>query len=448
MKKHLLALVLGLTMLLALLPAAGAEGLQDCHRVTLTKHDTTQANKSVIRLWTADTVLDSVDEELAAIAQDYVDEIAPTLEKATNKTSKNSRVDVEIRYSRTGLTWMSFLVQARVTYHRDLIRQEFTSRTYDMTTGELITLADVFDEDSQGWEVLEEAVLTQAAAYFPDEEADPVVLESLATQEALLETPFTFHGFSLVLHIPAKTLYPEHNTLMEITLMYPEVRPYMTNRAQAETDNLTYYKTCALTFDDGPSRTNTTLTVQSLMAAGVRATFFVIGNRIGEYDDLVQREHDEGHAIGSHNWTHGDVRKTSAANMRAMVAKCDSAMIAAIGIPTRYNRVPYGLYPQMIKAKTGWPLIQWSLDTYDWRGLSSKNVLSNVKKGISDGDIILCHDIKDNTPESARLIAEYLQEEGYMFLTIDELFAKDGVTLEPDTVYFHCADGDTSIKKN
>lgn len=444
MMKRLLTLLLAM---LLLMPTALAEGLQDCHRVTLTKHDTTQDNKSVVRLWTAKTALESVDEELAAITQAYVDEIAPTLEKATNKTSKNSRLDVEIRYSRTGLTWLSFLVQARVTYHRDLIRQEIESRTYDMTTGELITLADVFDEDSEGWALLADAVTTQAAAYFPDEEADEETLAALATREALMETPFTFHGLSLVLHIPADTLYPEHHSLMEITLMYPDIREHMTERAQEETDNLTYYKTCALTFDDGPSRTNTTLTVQSLMATGTRATFFVIGNRIKEYDDLVQREHDEGHAIGSHNWTHGDVRKTSASNMRAMVAKCDNALIAAIGIPTRFNRVPYGLYPQMIKAKTGWPLIQWSVDTYDWRGRSSKTVLNTVKKEISDGDIILCHDIKDNTPESARMIAEYLQEEGYMLLTIDELFAKDGVTLEPDTVYYRCVDGDTSIKK-
>ena len=101
----------------------------------------------------------------------------------------------------------------------------------------------------------------------------------------------------------------------------------------------------------------------------------------------------------------------------------------------------------MIKAKVGWPYIQWSLDTYDWRGRSTSTVLSSVKKQISDGDIILCHDIKDNTPESAKRICEYLQEEGYMLLTIDELFAKDGVVLQPDTVYYRCVDGDTSIKK-
>lgn len=444
--KRLIALMTVLTLALLPLTAATAETLQDCHRVTLTKKDTTQANKSVVRVWTADTVLDSVDEELAEISQAYVDAIAPTLEKAANKTSKNSRLDVEVRYSRTGLTWMSFLIQARSTYHRDLIGQEITSRTYDMTTGERVMLTDIFAEDSAGWDILEQAVREQAAYYFPEEEADAGILEGLCSRESLEQLDFTLHGLSLVLHIPAKTLYPEHNTLLEITLMYPDIREYMTERAQVETDNLTYYKTCALTFDDGPVRTNTTLVLNSLMTVGVRATFFCIGNRIESYKDLVQKEHDNGHAVATHNWTHSDVTKLSGSTLRAMVAKCDSALIDAIGIPPRYDRVPGGLYPAMIKAQVGWPLIQWSLDTYDWRGLSSATVLSTVKSQISDGDIILCHDIKDNTPTSAEKIANYLAEEGYILLTIDELFAKDGVTLEPDTVYYRCVDGDTSRK--
>ena len=103
--------------------------LQICHEVSVTRKDTTQKNKSVIRLWTLDTYDDKVDAELAALTQAYVDRLGPTLQKAANTTSKNSRLEVEVRYSRTGLTWMSFLVQARTTYHRELIGQEITSRT-------------------------------------------------------------------------------------------------------------------------------------------------------------------------------------------------------------------------------------------------------------------------------------------------------------------------------
>lgn len=445
MTKRLLAVLLCLMLMLP--AAASAETLQECHRVKVTRNDTKQKNQSVIRLWTLDTALDSVDAELAELTDEYVKRLAPELKKAGNATSKNSRLEVEVRYSRTGLTWMSFLVQARTTYHRELIGQEITSRTYDMITGERIMLTDIFPEDSEAWTLLRETVQETVKAYFPDEEPDQDRLEALAADEALREMDFTLHGMSLVLHIPASIVYPSHHSLIEIPLYYPQIRPLMTEKAQIETDNLTYYKTVALTFDDGPERTNTTKVLNTLLQTGARGTFFVVGNRVKSYADLVQREHDEGHAVASHNWSHGDVSKMSGSAIRGMKGKVDKALYPVIGITARYNRVPYGLYPDMIEAKAGWPLIQWSVDTYDWRGRSTNAIMQNVKRQFTDGDIVLMHDVKELTPETARVMIEWLKENGYILLTVDELFAKDGVTLEPNVVYFHCEDGVTTIKK-
>lgn len=421
--------------------------LQECHKVEATRADTTQKNKSVIRLWTLNTYDDTVDAELAAITGEYVDRLGPTLQAAANSTSKNSRLEVEVRYSRTGLTWMSFLVQARTTYHRKLIGQEITSRTYDMTTGERIYLTDIFEEDSEGWTILRDAVESKVREYFPDEEPDESALAALLTDEGLRELDFTLHGLSMVIHIPAGSLYADKNTLIEVPLYYPDIRTHMTMKANIETDNLTYYKTVALTFDDGPDRTNTTKTLNNLLETGARATFFVLGNRIKDNADLVQREHDEGNAVASHNYTHGDVSKMSGTSIRSQKTRFDAACYPVLGISARYARVPYGLCNDMIKAKAGMPLIQWSIDTYDWRGRSTATIMKNVKKQFTDGDIVLMHDIKDNTPQTAKTMIEWLKENGYMILTIDELFAKDGVTLQVDQVYYRCEDGVTTRKQ-
>ena len=451
--RRVICWILMLMMVLAMVPAAAEKiepgmPLQEYHKVSAVKKDTTQKNKSVIRRWTLDTYDDSVDAELDALMQEYVDRLGPTLQKAANTTSKNSRLEVEARYSRTGLTWMSFLVQARTTYHRELIGQEITSRTYDMATGERIYLEDIFAPDSAGWNILRNAVEAKAREYFPDEQPNESVLASLLTDEGLRQLDFTLHGLSLVIHIPAGSLYEGKNTLIEVPLYYPDIREHMTMTAFQETDNLTYYKTVALTFDDGPNRTNTTVMLNNLLQTGTRATFFVLGNRIKDNADLVQREHDEGHAVASHNYAHGDVSKMSASAIRAQKTKFDAACLPVLGISARYARVPYGLYPQMIKAKAGMPLIQWSVDTYDWREeRTNATLLKNVKKQFTDGDIVLMHDIKDRTPKLALSLIEYLQEEGYMILTIDELFAKDGVVLEEDVVYFRCDDGVTTIKQ-
>lgn len=420
--------------------------LQICHEVSVTRKDTTQKNKSVIRLWTLDTYDDKVDAELAALTQAYVDRLGPTLQKAANTTSKNSRLEVEVRYSRTGLTWMSFLVQARTTYHRELIGQEITSRTYDMMTGERVFLTDIFDEASEGWNILRSAVDAKVREYFPGEEPDEAALAALLTDEGLRSLDFTLHGLSLVVHIPAGSMYAGRNTLIEVPLYYPQIRPHMTMKAYMETDNLTYYKTVALTFDDGPDRTNTTKTLNNLLEMGGRATFFVLGNRIRDNADLVQREHDEGHAVASHNYTHGDVSKMSTASIRSQKTRFNDACYPVLGITARYSRVPYGLCNDMIKAKADVALIQWSIDTYDWRDRSTATIMKNVKKQFTNGDIVLMHDIKDKTPETAKTMIQWLQENGYMLLTIDELFAKDGVSLEVDTVYYRCEDGVTTRK--
>ena len=444
--KRWIALLLALLLLPLTAPAEG-QGLplQDAHKVTLTWTDTTQDNKSVSRLWHAATALPSVDGEINGLAEAYAAEIAPTLKAPGKSQNKNSRVDVEIRYSRTGTTWLSFLVQARTTYHRKLTGQVFTTRTYDMATGKRILLGDIFPENSPAWDYLAQQVQTTIETYFPSETPDPETVARTVSREALAQAEFTLHSMSLVLHYRAEDFYPSHHTLIEVTCMYPDLQLWMTAKAYEQTDNARLYKFVALTFDDGPSRGNTTGVLQSLMTAGARGTFFVIGNLIAKYPDMVQREHDEGHSIGGHNWHHGNVSKSSDSALRHMPERINAALYKTIGIKVRYDRVPYGLYNRMIKAGVGWAYIQWSLDTYDWRKLPTAKVVSKIKSKVADGDIILMHDIKDNTPASALEAAQWLQENGYMLVTVDELFAKDGITLKPRTVYWHNADGETGL---
>ena len=448
--RRLAALILVLaTVLTALLSApAGAETLQECHRVTSSYKETKGKQKQVVRLWHVETASEEVTAEINGIAEGWAEELGSDLPAAKNTGDGNSRLDVEIRYSRTGLHWMSFLVQARTTYHQKLQAQKFTTRTYNMETGDPVRLTDLFEDTDNTWKTLGDRVRQSLTDYWPEEEPDPDALESLCSREALAGADFTLHGMSLVLHYPAETLYKDHCTLMDVTFFYPEIRDLMTEEGRDETNNEAYYNTCALTFDDGPSAKNTPGVLDALMETGARGTFFVIGNRIKENRWLVQREHDNGHAVASHNWHHGNVTKSSGSALRAMPKKVNAAMIKSIGIPVRYDRVPGGRYPRMIEVKVGWAYIQWSLDTYDWRGLSTSAVMNKVRKKLHDGDIILCHDIKDHTPESTRQIIRYLEEEGYMPLTIDELFAKDGVTLQPNKVYYRCYQGDTSIRKD
>ena len=442
--------MLALLLCLFLLPAAAfAEGeklpLQDAHRVTLKQNTTVQSNGSTVYFWQIQTAQDTVSAELNDLAQSYRDEIAPTVKKPP--TNGYSWLYVTIRHSRTGLTWMSFMVQSRYIYNKVTTDVRFTTLTYDMSTGERVMLTDIFPEDSEAWALMQNAVREQINAYYPDLTADSAALEAACSREAIEQMDFTLHGMSLVLHLHAADFYPGKEQLIEVTLYYPEIRPLMTEKAQVETDNLTYYNTVALTYDDGPTGWITRDMLNVLLKTGERATFFCVGDRMEGYAYLVQREHDEGHAVATHNYQHVLADEVTEEKLYKLAQKVDEIHQELIGIAPSYARAPGGIWWPMANAKLGWPLIQWTAQASDWEGEDGRDpytVASVIVANTHDGDIILMHDLKKNSISASEMFITTLQERGFIFLTVDELFAKDGVTLEPDTAYWRCLDGVTT----
>lgn len=63
-------------------------------------------------------------------------------------------------------------------------------------------------------------------------------------------------------------------------------------------------KRVALTFDDGPNPEYTEKLLDGLKDREVKATFFLLGNQVELYPDIVKRMHEEGHLIGNHSYDH------------------------------------------------------------------------------------------------------------------------------------------------
>lgn len=102
----------------------------------------------------------------------------------------------------------------------------------------------------------------------------------------------------------------------------------------------------ALTFDDGPSPSNTPRLLEGLARRGVRATFFLVGSRIEGREDLVRRIRQEGHQIGNHSFGHGDLTDLSAAQALADLDKCSRALEQVLGPGSYWLRPPYGFISQ------------------------------------------------------------------------------------------------------
>ena len=382
------------------------------------------------------TALPQVDEEVNALVDGFDDAMAGQMTPDKGKNPKrNSRLDIHVVNTRSGESALSFLVLARETYQRKQKQSPIAGRVYDMATGQKITLNDLFSEDSEAWAVLADAVREQLNAYFPAQTADPEALNALCTREALLETPFMLGPVCLSLHYEARTLYPKQGSLMRVTVPYSALKGMMTEYGRKQTDN-SNYKMVALTFDDGPAHTTTATLLNNLRHNGAQATFFIVGDRIEEHAYIVLRENDENHSIQSHHFKHTDTSKSTIGRIQSYTEKMYKAMTETFGLGPLMLRAPYGIFDYFIKAKVNLPLIEWDVDTKDWTGKSSAAVLNVVKKEVKEGSIILMHDIKDHTPESGRLAAEWLYNNGYMCVTVEDLFMNYGQEMVPNKIYY------------
>lgn len=185
-------------------------------------------------------------------------------------------------------------------------------------------------------------------------------------------------------------------------------------------------KLIALTFDDGPHSTLTPQLLDILKNEGVKATFYLVGNRCEGQPELVKRIYDEGHAIGSHTYSHKDLSKSSFQTRMSELNKPVDIIVGITGQRPTTMRPPYGAYNNNTKQEAGMPIILWSIDTLDWKYRNADRVYNSVVTKAKDGDIVLMHDIHATTISAAARIVPKLKEMGFTLVTVDELIAARG----------------------
>ena len=196
-------------------------------------------------------------------------------------------------------------------------------------------------------------------------------------------------------------------------------------------------KLIALTFDDGPRRSTTTALLDGLAERGVHATFFLIGSQVEDNRDVVRRMDGEGHQIGIHTYDHVKLTGLNRADFDAQVDKTRDVLKATLEHNDFLLRPPYGMLDGSVKAWAGCPIILWSIDPEDWRDRNAAREVEQVVREARDGGIILMHDIFPESVEAALQIVDQLHAQGYLFCTIDELFAARGIPLEAGEKYWN-----------
>lgn len=179
----------------------------------------------------------------------------------------------------------------------------------------------------------------------------------------------------------------------------------------------------AFTFDDGPNPNTTPRLLDTLKKYDAKATFFMVGQNVVNYPDIVKRIYMEGHEIGNHSWSHEDLgAMTSADDIIQGYQKADDAIFAACGHDPQYVRPPFGSMSELYNKTVDRESILWSIDTRDWESHNPASIRSIIDTYVADGSVILMHDIHSESVDSMDAILAELQEKGYQFVTIDDLF--------------------------
>jgi peptidoglycan/xylan/chitin deacetylase (PgdA/CDA1 family) len=151
----------------------------------------------------------------------------------------------------------------------------------------------------------------------------------------------------------------------------------------------------ALTFDDGPHPGSTDRILEILARLDVRATFFCVGRNAETYPWLLRRLRSEGHAIGSHSYSHPHPRQTPRATLATDYRRGRQVIAEILGEDVTLFRPPHG----HLTAASAWLVRRqrlepwlWTVDPEDWRPGATRDRIQAVAGGASGADVVLLHD--------------------------------------------------------
>ncbi|EXX62656.1 uncharacterized protein OCT59_004790 [Rhizophagus irregularis] len=179
-----------------------------------------------------------------------------------------------------------------------------------------------------------------------------------------------------------------------------------------------------ITFDDGPTEFTSTL-LDFLDTTNDKVTFFVVGSRVFENPEILQRAVKAGHQIGIHTWSHPSLTSQSNEQIIAEFKWTEAAIKQAVGLTPKYVRPPFGDYDDRVRSiatQLGYKVVIWDKDTNDWMSADDKtfqltwiegNFTEWVKEPATTGHISLEHDLYKQTAGRAPIALPIVTKAGF-----------------------------------
>lgn len=185
----------------------------------------------------------------------------------------------------------------------------------------------------------------------------------------------------------------------------------------------------ALTFDDGGNTAQVTALLAVLSEYNVKSTFFLLGNWMEANPQLAKRIIDEGHEIGNHSYSHPQLTRMTRGEVEQQIQTCEEALQQSTGQPMKpYFRPPYGDFnsttSDVLKERGYQAMVLWNVDSRDWTGAGSSQMVESIMRNITNGSIVLFHLHGANTVAALGQLIPQLQAQGYQCVTISDILKK------------------------
>ena len=219
----------------------------------------------------------------------------------------------------------------------------------------------------------------------------------------------------------------------------------------------TNHPVICLTFDDGPqfwyepNESSSNNIVNTLYKYDVNATFYVVGECLDERDSwtdyqvytFLKQSINNGNEYGSHTHYHDElVNISSTDKIKETISYPGEYLNDLLGYQMKTYRPPEGLIDDTVLSAQPYPAIFWDIDSEDWKSRDANVIYDKVlsyanENKLSDGDIILFHEIYDETAKAIEKIVPELVDRGYQLVTVSDMLKYLGIDVNNLSYYYN-----------
>jgi len=301
--------------------------------------------------------------------------------------------------------------------------------------GKPFTLDQLFSDASKA----KEQLIKETASFLQDKKLEQEKVDQLVksfSDQDLSAWNFDYKDSQIILY-PSQAVENIDEITLPVSSFFEIIQSsYLLDKdaelykkAQAEKNK----KVVALTFDDGPDGNTTPQALDILAKYKIKATFFVQGKNIAGNESILKRMQSEGHEVGNHSWNHPILTKLSLEDAKKQITDTEDAITKVLGKSSKLMRPPYGAISDDIRNSLDLSFIMWDVDSLDWKSKNEAAILTEIQRQVSNGSIILMHDIHQTSVNSLPKVIEYLQGQGYSFVTVSDLL---NTRLKPHEIYY------------